>query len=327
MSTPRLNRLAAVLVAAAIATGPALASAAPAELRTSTTSVPKGAARNRYVQGKTSYEAGQYEQAGDAWVELMGQVPESPKNRGLRAGLVLDAISAYSAAYEETGDITHLETALDHYYRYFTAYRDTYNSPNIPRPVVDARFALKDAIAAAKTGGNASSSSDSGGSARSEAESSDSGSSPAAGATSQENENEGAPPPDRGAKPATVSRSISSKDAPRSPGTPLIATGAAFVALGAGASSMIAVGAIEGQRAREDQKLPGYDDDQRARIDKRGKTMNAVLIAGAVLTPVFIGAGAALIAVGVKKNRNSRLQAVAPAVGPNFAGVTIQGRF
>jgi hypothetical protein len=111
-------------------------------------------------------------------------------------------------------------------------------------------------------------------------------------------------------------------------GTPLIAAGAAVLALGAGASSMIAVGAIEGQRAREDQKTPGFSDEQRTRIDQRGRSMNALFIAGLVTTPVLVATGAALIGVGAKRRRDHRgVAAVTPTFGRSFVGVAIKGRF
>ncbi len=111
-------------------------------------------------------------------------------------------------------------------------------------------------------------------------------------------------------------------------GTPLIAAGAVVAALGAGASSLIAVGAINGKRAREDQQRPGYTDEQRDRIDKQGKTANSLFIAGLVATPVLLGTGVALIVVGVKKNKRGAMQAsVAPMLERGVAGVSVSGRF
>lgn len=100
------------------------------------------------------------------------------------------------------------------------------------------------------------------------------------------------------------------------------------MAVGVGSTSLIVVGAIEGQRARTDQKLPGYTDEQRDAIDKRGRQMNALFIAGLVTAPVLVGAGAALVAIGVKKRRaGSRMASVSPMLGGGLAGVTIRGRF
>ena len=314
MLTRRLNRLAAVLVAAAMVGAPALASAAPA-LRTSAAAVPSGAARDGYAKGRTSYDAGEYAAAGRTWAALLNEVPEMARNRGLRAGIILDTITAYRAAYDETGDVAHLEAALDNYYRYFETYRDTYSSPNIPRPVVDARFALKDAIAAAKRSDSNAAPTDSGGSNES-----------GAGPNPSTPPAAGSPPPPPNPNQTTLGHSFSTADSPKSPRTPLIASGAVLIALGAGASSMIAVGAVEGQRAREDQKLPGYTDEQRDRIDRRGKSMNSLLIAGAVITPALIGTGIALLAVGLTKPRNPRTTAQ-PTVTRHYAGLTLTTHF
>ncbi|MFO0631612.1 MAG: hypothetical protein U0168_02040 [Nannocystaceae bacterium] len=99
-----------------------------------------------------------------------------------------------------------------------------------------------------------------------------------------------------------------------------------MLALGVGATAMIGVGAVEGARARDDQKLPGYSDDQRMRIDQRGRSMNALLISGAVLAPVLAVTGISLIAVGAKNKRKAQL-AIAPAVTQRYAGVVLRGRF
>jgi len=94
-----------------------------------------------------------------------------------------------------------------------------------------------------------------------------------------------------------------------------------------GASSMIVVGALGGQQAREDSKNPEYSEEHRHRIDERGRTMNAVFIAGLVATPVLVGAGAAMLGVGLHRRQRRGVTALAPSVGPNFAGLTLSGRF
>lgn len=67
-----------------------------------------------------------------------------------------------------------------------------------------------------------------------------------------------------------------------------------------------------------------------------GERANAVLISGAVLTPLFLGGAVALIVIGVKKRNASNSQAAlrpadtltaAPSFGRNFSGVSFSGRF
>src|SRR5688572_15352616 len=143
------HRLIATLLGTLVLAGSAPALAAP-PLQASTDGVPKGATQDRYRKGRVAYDAGRFEEAGAAWADVLDQVPENGRNRGLRAKLILDVMAAYRAAYEETGDVALLETGLEHYFRYFAAYKETYQSPRIPREVVVARYDLKSMIDEAK---------------------------------------------------------------------------------------------------------------------------------------------------------------------------------
>jgi hypothetical protein len=93
-----------------------------------------------------------------------------------------------------------------------------------------------------------------------------------------------------------------------------------------GSTAMIGIGAVEGNRAREDQKLPGYTPEQRANIDRRGRSMNNLLIAGAVTAPVLSVAGIALVIVGAKKKKETHI-AIAPSISTRLTGIVIRGRF
>ena len=336
-------RLAASAVAVSLMATPMVASAAPT-LKSQPKQVPQSQ-RKAYAAGKKAFDAGDFARAGDEWAAVLSSVDEERANQGTRMRLVLDTIASYREAYAIDGDVAHLEAAMDSYYGYFKAYKDAYGSPAIPRPVVEARHQLKDELDQAKSNGGGAaaaggSSGDSGGGSGSD--SSGSGDT----TTSSDGDSDSTQPTthsaegssgstggsDTGGSSAGTSVSVSTAGASggdrSGAGTPLIAAGAAAMAVGVGSSSLIVVGAIEGQRARTDQKLPGYTDEQRDAIDKRGRQMNALFIAGLVTAPVLVGAGAALVAVGVKKRRSaSRMASVAPMLGGSVAGVTISGRF
>jgi hypothetical protein len=295
-------------------TASAPVTAAPAPQSNAST-MPKGATQDRYRKGRDAYDAQRYEEAGQLWATVLDQIPESPRNSGLRSKLILDIMTAYRAAYDEVGDVALLEQGLEHYFRYYALQKQTYSSPRIPREVVVARYDLKNAIDEAKKNGeteNGETEENTAGQPVSE------GKHPA--------EQDGAPAEDA-TSGERVGVSISGGGSKDRSATPLIAAGAAVLALGVGASAMIAVGAIEGQRAREDQKTPGFSDEQRDRIDQRGRSMNALFIAGLVTTPVLIGTGAALIGVGAKRRKDRGVSAVVPTFGRSFVGVTLQGRF
>ncbi len=289
-------------------------------LHTNPAALEKGLAQS-YDSGRRAYEAGDYVKAAQTWNSLLGRIPESPASRTQRAEIIVDVMAAYQAAFERSGEAAQLRTGMDAYYAYFRAYRQAHSSSNIPRGVVEARNLMKQTLARADAG-----SSDSKAAAPATGNAAPSGEAPSSTP----------PPPDAtssaGASKAAATNSGVSltpggdSGASDRTGTPLIATGAVLVALGAGASAMIAVGAINGRRAREDQRQEGLTLQQRDNIHRQGRTANALLIAGAVLTPVLVITGVSLITKGAIDKRKARL-AVAPTVTPRFAGVVLRGRF
>lgn len=351
-----ITRLAASMVAASLLTTPTLVQAAP-KLASQTKQIPK-ASKNGFSAGKKAFDGGDYARAGDEWAAVLTGLNESAQTQGPRMRLVLDTIASYREAYAGDGNIAHLEAAMDTYYAYFKAYKNAYGTPSIPRPVVEARHELKNELdeakkdgggAAAAGGGSGSNDSGSGGSGsnddgttgsngggNSEGDSDSDNSTNSTDSTNDSSTTQSAEDPsassggsDAGGSNAGTSVSVSTQpgNADKA-GTPLIAAGAAIMAVGVGASSLIVVGAVEGKRARADHKLPGYTDEQRAAIDKRGKSMNALFIAGLAATPALVGAGVALIIVGSKKRKQAAMQAsIAPLFKRGVAGVSVSGKF
>ncbi|HLT35789.1 MAG TPA: hypothetical protein VK034_05875, partial [Enhygromyxa sp.] len=113
------------------------------------------------------------------------------------------------------------------------------------------------------------------------------------------------------------------------PGRGLVIGGAVMLGVGAGGIGLMLGGVIGGLRAQTnfDTTEPGTTEHEDAR--KRGKTMNALAITGGVVAPIFIGAGVALLIIGLRKNKEARGSAmmVVPEAGPNYAGVGLSGRF
>lgn len=327
------RRLATSLVVAALITTPVAASAAPG-VQSKSSSMPSEH-RKDFAAGKKAFTSGDYARAGDEWAAILNGLPETTKTQGTRMRLVLDTIASYREAYQVDGDVSHLQAGMDTYYAYFTAYKGAYGTPAIPRPVVTARHELKAELDEAND--KANDDDDAAGAAAATVAAGDSDTDPSdnpddsSSPTAQPADDPSAPTggSDAGGSDAgtTVAISTGQPTADRN-GTPLIAAGAVLMAVGVGASSLIAVGAIQGKRLRNDQKQPGFDDEQRARMDKQGRTMNAVLIAGVVATPVLVGAGIALVAVGAKKRKQSALRAsVTPMFSRGVAGINVSGRF
>jgi hypothetical protein len=56
--------------------------------------------------------------------------------------------------------------------------------------------------------------------------------------------------------------------------------------------------------------------------------MNALAYTGAVVAPLFIGAGVALLVIGLRKNKQARNSVMMlPEAGPNYVGLGLSGRF
>lgn len=125
------------------------------------------------------------------------------------------------------------------------------------------------------------------------------------------------------------------KDKP--PGRPLIIAGSASLVLGLGGIGVGAAGLVlgaENQKTVEDD--PTIVGDEYDEFDRKGKNYNTMAIVGMAVGGVGLAAGAALIAIGVKKNKKAGLAEQRPTanVAPAFAlgrgdaaGLVISGRF
>ena len=319
--TPLIRRwiVASSLATTLMASG--LAQAA-GTLRTVPSQLDKSEA-TKYGEGKRAYDKGSYAAAGKTFAGLLGRVPESPANRSIRASLVLDTMAAYQAAYESGGDVAMLRAGMDAYYDYFRAYRDAHASTNIPEPVVEARFVMKEALGHAEAAGNRNNGTTNNGTTNNGTTNNGNPSDTTPTNAPTDAPNNGTPSNSNNARGG--SRSASTDDVPKS-GTTLVATGAVLIALGVGATAMIGIGAVEGKRARSDQKLMGYSDEQRTDIDRRGRSMNTLLIVGAVTAPLLALTGVSLVVVGATQKRKAQL-AIAPSLTTKFAGVMLRGRF
>ena len=100
--------------------------------------------------GRKALLAGDPDGAVQVWSRVLASTPESTNTRRFRMLLIADTIAVALDAHAQAPNLPLLETTLDVYYAYFAAYEAAYGNPNIPRPVVEARFALKEAIDHAK---------------------------------------------------------------------------------------------------------------------------------------------------------------------------------
>lgn len=112
------------------------------------------------------------------------------------------------------------------------------------------------------------------------------------------------------------------------PGQGLVIGGAVMLGVGAVGLGVMVGGLVGGGSAQKafDASMPGTERED---IRKRGRTMNILAIAGGAAGAVFVGAGVALLIIGLQRNKAARLQnvMVLPEVGPEYAGLGLTGRF
>jgi hypothetical protein len=287
-----------------------------------------------YNEGDKRNSEGDFKGAAESWTRLLVLLPEEGANQATRENLLLNILDAHINAYNRVvgsdgkKDVSHLQEGKRTFELYLTQYRAVYGSGRAISAAVqqksdelDAALNKADADAKPTTGTDE-------------------------------------PPP-----PKTDDNS----DKPIDPGPPvlppenngigLIVGGSVTAALGLGALGVLIAGAVGAPKAEHDYEVaqanaldicgsypetcPSNTAEQMAQIDqlkgdlddadKRGRVANALTITGAVLAPVLLGAGAAMLAIGIKRNRAAKgargSVSAAPGVGRGFAGVVLSGRF
>ncbi len=115
----------------------------------------------------------------------------------------------------------------------------------------------------------------------------------------------------------------------------LASIGGVAIGLGLGAAVLAGVGGARGRsfEAKFDDPanmcVLAAPSAECAEFYDAGKTSNTMTIAGAVMAPLLVGAGVALLVVGLKRRAAGReTQAgVVPTLAPGFAGLSMSGRF
>jgi hypothetical protein len=290
-----------------------------------------------YNEGDKRNSEGDFKGAAESWTRLLVLLPEEGANQATRENLLLNILDAHINAYNRVvgsdgkKDASHLQEGKRTFELYLTQYRAVYGSGRAISAAVQQKgdeldAALQKADAEGKV------------------------------VTDPVNE-----PPDPKVDPDDKNKTKIDPGPPVLPpennGIGLIVGGSVTAALGLGALGVLIAGAVGAPKAEHEYEVaqadlvvlcPGYpmacqttDPAEQNRIkelqgklddaDKHGRVANALTITGAVLTPVLLGAGAAMLAIGIKRHRaaNSARSSVsaAPGIAPGFAGVVLSGRF
>ncbi|MBK6920829.1 MAG: hypothetical protein IPH07_25760 [Deltaproteobacteria bacterium] len=335
---PSLRPLSSLLRAGSLALAGALL---VASVPTTALAAPsKGQIEQLYDEGDKKNSDGDFKGAAEAWGRLLVLLSEEQANRATRESLLLNILDAYMNAYlripaaDGKKDIAQLREGKTTFELYLKQYHAVYGKDRAISAAVQQKA---DELTAAL--------------AKAEEE--------AKGPTVVEPAGDGDPKgtDDDKTNVTPINDTPPGTLPPENNGMGLIVGGAVTAGLGLGAIGMLIAGSLIGQTAERDFERADVDasklcaatsggcsnlsaEDQmtydaliqkRDDADKRGGVANAVTIAGAVLTPVLLGAGATMLALGIKRKRAAdsarKTVSLAPAFGRGFTGISIAGRF
>jgi hypothetical protein len=249
-----------------------------------------------YAQGQEKFDQGEYGDAGDLWGQAVRVLPEDKANSATRQTLMNLALDSYLRAYraddKDRAQIDDAKALLDEY-EASLASSGTELSPDI----ASTKGKIDDILAELQA-------------AEDEAA--------AAAAATETDKTETEPEPVDDIMPVGNDK----------PGRGLVIGGAALLGGSSIGIGLLLGGVIGGLKAQTDYNDAAVGSTERTDASKRGNTMNALAITGGVLTPLLIGAGTALLIIGLRKNKAARRNAMlVPNVGPRFVGVGLTGRF
>jgi hypothetical protein len=258
-----------------------------------------------YVQGQDLFDAGDFAGAASAWSKALDGMPENEQSKTTRELLVIQTMTASRQAHAKTQDVQHLRNGQTVVDRYVASFKQAYGQDAVlSDSVQQARIELLTALQGAESQPQEW---------------------PEEEPTAAEPQPTQPPSPTPTVAPAELPPPTDRGADRGKKGTGLIATGSIFLALGAGAGGMLVAGLVIAGKAEDDFKS-ATTQNAREDADNRGMRSNTLAIAGVIAAPVCIGVGIGLLAAGVKRRKSSRM-AVAPSVGPEFAGLVWSGRF
>lgn len=243
-----------------------------------------------YFEGRAMYDTADYQGAIKAWTRAVELLPDTPENREYLLSILFNIASAHEKLFELDGDVIHLKQAKVLLERFEASISEIYDeeSQQAERAQVQERLAKLDERIAAAT---------------------------AVPPPETEPKTEPAPKPGPDQPP---------KGAPK-PGRGLLIGGGVTLGLGVGALAGMGAALGVANGANDISDIPIDDVEARGEQFDKGRAADKGAIAAGVIGGVLIGAGIALVVVGVKR-RNART-AVAPAIGPRTVGLSIVGRF
>lgn len=256
-------------------------------------------AQRLFDEGATKFETADYAGAIELWTEAFGLVPNVPEYAPIKAKLIANLAAAQERAYGVDGQVSHLNQARILIERYHAALDEIYLD-EVEREKelawVDERLSKIDAELKVVADREAA---------------------------------ERAAAERAAAERAAADRA--SVEPRRPPGQGLMITGSVLTGLGVAGLGVMVGGMVVGRQNDDISDLPTNDLDTRADRFRMGRLGNTLAIAGGVGAGVLLGAGVALLVVGLQKRRAAGKEAAAITVAPTFGGgrvgVSLLGRF
>ena len=249
------------------------------------------------VEGQDQYDNQKYEAAAASWLEALELLEEKKGTQSTRQMLAVLMADASIEAYRQSNDVSVLERARGALGSYSSNYRKTHGD----EPSAEVQDALRSVDRHLSE-------------AQAEATS-------AVLADVAPADVDGSEEPD-----AAESNDDDNGDgkATNRTGIALIAAGGTLTGLGLAGLGLMTVGMVLGSNAQNDFEtaVTGF---QRSQVDSRGRSANALAIAGAVAGSVLLAAGVPMVIVGALRRKKALRMALQFDRG--FAGLALGGRF
>ncbi|WP_146157221.1 hypothetical protein [Enhygromyxa salina] len=243
-----------------------------------------------YTQGQEKFDGGDYGAAGDLWAQAVRTLPESPSNSATRQTLMNVALDAYLRAYRGDQDRSHIDDAKLLLDEYEASLESA--GTELTSEIASEKGKIEDILAKL------------------------------AAAEEPEDKPEEKPEEKPNDEPVEVF-------VDENPGRGLVIGGGVMIGVGAAGAGLLVAGLVLGGSAQKDFDAAAPFSTERDAARKSGRTMNALAVTGGIVAPVFLGAGIALLVIGLQRNKAARLRnvSVLPNVAPGYAGLGFSGTF
>ena len=284
-SFPRICLFALSLVAAPVHAGPP--------------SSPPPAATQAFESGLAAYEAGDFAGAATQWEQALHATPDTPAFAIARTRLGLDIATAFERQFDGTGDRTSLERAAE-YMNWFASlvepvYRSDPATMALERQRADERLSrIQNKLAALD----------------------------AVPAEAPPPESVAVTPPPADRPPADE---LPADTPPTKRGNGLIAVGVLSLVGSVAGVTLMGVGMGMARNASDFSGVDPFDFQTRREQIERGERGERMAVAGGIVGGVLLAPAIALLAVGAKRKKQSRVSA--SFAGPGLAGLKLEGRF